>query len=280
MSGTLLPADPLSQFDTDGYCIFRNVLDADLIAEAREHVDWLIRKFPDKRPENLDFWAMEGDAFWVRLVSDDRLLDVAERFIGPNIALFASHYIAKRPGDGLGVPWHQDGSYWPLEPMEVVTLWLALDKTEPENGCMKVLPGTQTTKLMSSADYVAQAEDMLFDKAMDPASIDESAAVDILLEPGDVSVHHPNVIHGSHPNHSDRWRRGLTIRYIPAGTKILEQGFKPSAFYLRGEPIPGVNQYNSWPLFMDGSVMPFRDREAWNQRATEANARWKSVIAG
>ncbi len=266
------------QYQDEGYCIFRNVLDEALLAEAREHIDWLCRKFPDTRPENLDFWAMEGDAFWVRLVADDRLLDVAQEFIGPDIALFASHYIAKRPLDGKAVPWHQDGSYWPLDPMEVVTLWVSLDRADAENGCMKVLPGTQELKLMSSEDYVAQDETMLFDKAMDASTIDESQAVDIVLQPGDVEVHHPNVIHGSHPNHSDRWRRGLTIRYIPAGTKILEQGFKPSAFFLRGNPRPGVNRYNAWPKFEAGKTMEFAGAEEWNRLADQNNARWSSVI--
>ena len=77
---------------------------------------------------------MTDDPFWVRLVSDDRLLNVAETFVGPNIALFASHYIAKRPFDGQAVLWHQDGSYWPLEPMEVVTLWLACGRGDYARG--------------------------------------------------------------------------------------------------------------------------------------------------
>ena len=62
---------------------------------------------------------MTHDPFWVRLVGDQRLLDIAKLFIGPNIALFASHYIAKPPGEGQAVLWHQDAHYWPLEPMEV-----------------------------------------------------------------------------------------------------------------------------------------------------------------
>ena len=61
-----------------------------------------------------------------RLAGEDRLLDIAEPFIGLNIALLSAHYIAKKPGDGQAVQWHQDGSYWPLEPMRVTTLWVAV----------------------------------------------------------------------------------------------------------------------------------------------------------
>jgi phytanoyl-CoA hydroxylase len=111
------------KYDVDGYCVARNVLDSGLVDEARQHVQWLAERHPDVRPELLGHTLMTNDPFWVRLISDDRLLDIAEQFIGPNIALFASHYIAKPPFDGQPVLWHQDGSYWPLDPMEVVTLW-------------------------------------------------------------------------------------------------------------------------------------------------------------
>ena len=91
--------------------------------------------------------ALSERSVLVRLISDSRLLDVAETFIGPNIALFASHYISKPPTDGRPVLWHQDGSYWPLAPMEVTTLWLAVDDSTPANGCMRVIPGTHRMEL-------------------------------------------------------------------------------------------------------------------------------------
>jgi len=99
------------QYERDGYVIMRDVLDADLVAEAQGHIDWLLKRNPDLRPEQLGHKLMTQDAFWVRLVSDDRLLDIAQQFLGPDLSLFASHYIAKPPLTGKAVPWHQDGSY-------------------------------------------------------------------------------------------------------------------------------------------------------------------------
>src|SRR3712207_3858726 len=78
-----------AQYDRDGYAIFKNVLDEDLIPEAKNHVQWLMQKHPELRPEHLGHTLVNQDPFWVRLISDHRLLDVAELFIGPNIALFA-----------------------------------------------------------------------------------------------------------------------------------------------------------------------------------------------
>ena len=252
-----------AQYDRDGYVIARNVIDKDLVEEGRQHIDWLLAKNPDLRPEQLGHNLMTQDAFWVRLVGDDRLLDVAEEFIGPNIALFASHYIAKRPHDGQAVLWHQDGSYWPLEPMEVVTLWLSLDEVNAENGCMEVIPGTQHMKLEEMKPRTDVAN--VLNSSIDDSFVDESKAVDINLGPGDVSIHHPNVIHGSKANNSSRWRRGLTIRYIPASTRIVTRGDSlwPSAFLLRGEAVPGVNQYHPRPKFNAETSVPFRGADRW-----------------
>ena len=258
----------LRQFNELGYTIFRDVVDDDLLAEARKHIDWLLEHNPGIRPEQLHHTLMTDDPFWVRLVSDDRLLDIAEAFIGPDIALFASHYIAKPPREGQAVLWHQDGSYWPLEPMEVVTLWLAIDRSDSENGCMRVLPGTQHHELITE-DRMEKVDDgsNVLGTGIRPDELPTETAVDIILNPGDVSVHHPNIIHGSEGNQSDRWRRGLTIRYIPATTRILTEGDEPwpSAFLLRGDPVPDINQYRPLPAYREGVHMPFDDSRKWNQ---------------
>jgi ectoine hydroxylase-related dioxygenase (phytanoyl-CoA dioxygenase family) len=250
-----------AQFDQDGYAVFHNVLDARLVAEASQHIDWLIAHNPGVRPENLGHTLVGNDPFWVRLISDERLLDIAEQFIGPNIALFASHYISKPPYDGMPVLWHQDGSYWPLEPMEVVTLWLAVDASTPENGCMRVIPGTQTVALQEMRKRTDVGN--VLSSEIDPALVDESRAVDLVLQPGDVSVHQPNIIHGSNANHSPLRRAGLTIRYIPTHTRIAVEGQWPCAFLLRGQAVPGVNSYLPRPKYVPGVSMPFQGSEAW-----------------
>ncbi len=249
------------QYEREGYVVFRDVLDAELIGEASEHVDWLLAHNPCLRPEQLGHTLIEDDPFWVRLVGDDRLLDIAEQFIGPDIALFASHYICKPPFDGQPVLWHQDGSFWPLEPMEVVTLWLAVDDSTPENGCMRVIPGTHTLGLQGMNTRTDMAN--VLSAEIDPASVDESRAADVVLKAGDVSVHHPNIIHGSEANNSARRRCGLTIRYIPTSTRIISDQPWPSAFLLRGQAVPGVNEYRARPRYVEGKHLPFRGWEAW-----------------
>ena len=261
---------PASRYQEQGYAVFRGVLDPALIAEANAHVNWLLARYPDHRPEHLHHYLCQKDPFWIRLVSDPRLLDIASQFIGPNIALFGTHYICKPPHTGQPVLWHQDGSYWPLEPMEVVTLWLALTASTRENGCMHVIPGTHTLELQALQDR--KDVDNVLESGMDAGLVDECLAVDLVLAPGDVSVHNPNIVHGSNANTSAQWRRALTIRYIPTSTRILHEGPGPhvSAFHLRGHAPPGVNHYNPLPRYVPGEHMPFSDAEEWNARIAEA----------
>jgi hypothetical protein len=107
--------------------------------------------------------------------------------------------------------------------------------------------------------------------------VDTSNAVDLELEPGDVSIHHPNVIHGSDGNNSEMWRRGLTIRYIPTTTKITDEGDDmgwPSAFLLRGDPEPNVNTYQEFPTYdPDSDFMAFDGWQEYNEYARTMNDR-------
>jgi ectoine hydroxylase-related dioxygenase (phytanoyl-CoA dioxygenase family) len=225
-------------FERDGYAVFREVLDLRTVEVVRRHLAELQARHPDRRGEQFTHELMAGDATWCRIVADDRLLDVAECFLGPDLALFASHYIAKPPGDGQPVLWHQDAAYWPLDPMEVVTAWLAIDSSTTENGCMRVIPGSHRGPVLDVRE--GDGESVLGSEVA--ADVDETAAVPVELAPGDVSVHHPNLIHGSEANHSPHRRAGLTIRYIPTTTRILEpaRGFP---LLLRGRAVPGVNDY-------------------------------------
>jgi ectoine hydroxylase-related dioxygenase (phytanoyl-CoA dioxygenase family) len=145
--------------------------------------------------------------------------------------------------------------------MEVVTLWLALDDVTPENGCMRVLPRTQHLDLQAMQRRTDVAN--VLSSGIDPSLVDEGKAVDVVLQAGDVSIHHPNLIHGSNANTSSRWRRGLTIRYIPASTRIVSEEPWPCAFLLRGSAVPGVNAYRPRPRYEEGRHLPFRGCGAW-----------------
>ena len=234
-------------YDRDGFVIVRNVLPADLIREVERHIDWLMKRHPELPPESLGHWLIAGDPFWVRFLSDNHLLDVAEALIGPDVAFFAADYICKAPRSGKGVLWHQDGHYWPLDPMDVITVWFAVSESLRSNGCVRVIPGSHKSGLHRHSPE--RKENYILNQA-DPTAFDENQAVDLVLSPGDISVHHPLLLHGSDPNESDSWRRGGSIQYMPASTKVTREW--PCLFLFRGTPAEGVNAYRKFPKYETG----------------------------
>lgn len=171
------------------------------------------------------------------------LLDAVEKLIGPDIVLLYSHIINKKPG-GLRVAWHQDGPYWPrVEPKVAVTAWVALDDATPENGCMRVIPGSHRG-CVDFGQRQVDRPDLIQDHAIElPAGVvDESQAEDVILKRGDLSLHHSYIIHGSEPNHSDRRRAAYTIRYVPATTRIQPRDDRKQ-YLVRGKPADNGNIY-------------------------------------
>ena len=249
------------EYNDNGFVIVRNAIDPDLANEVKNHVLWLGEKYPDIRPEAFHHHLLIHDPFIHHLLKFDRLLKIVEKIIGPNIALFGAHYNAKRPYDGKPVAWHQDGSYWPLEPMDVVSLWVAGTSSTVKNGCMRVIPGTQNKRLLKTSEMMqVDTEEYALDLAIHPDQFDDSEAVDIEMEAGDVSVHNPFIIHGSNANFSDKWRMGLTLRYIPTTTYVNREHWE--CFLLRGNAVEEIkNNYAHQPVFDDNEHMPFNGCE-------------------
>ena len=249
------------EYDINGYAIVRNVIGPELVFEVENHVHWLSKKYPDTRPEAFHHNLLVHDPFIHHLLDSEKILDVIESIIGPDIALFGAHYIAKKPHDGKPVGWHQDGSYWPLEPMEVVSVWLAGTDSTTENACMRVIPGTQNKKMVKPSEMInLDTEEYVLDLAIDPKQIDDTEAVDIELNAGDISIHNPFIIHGSNANVSDQWRIGLTLRYIPTSTYVNREEWE--CILLRGNAKKEINNnYADQPVFVEGTHMTFNGFE-------------------
>lgn len=145
------------------------------------------------------------------------VLDAVEAAIGPDIMLLATHFFCKYPAQGTAekfVAWHQDVTYWGLEPPLAVTAWYAVDDADVENGCMRVIPGTH--RGIREHGTSARAGNLLsINQEVPVTAAEEARAADICLRAGEISLHHGMLIHGSNPNRSARRRCGLTIRYVP-----------------------------------------------------------------
>ena len=202
-----------------------------------------------QRPERMNVPHFEHP-YLFRYLAHPRVLDVIERFIGPNIVLWASHFISKRVSDGLAVPWHQDGVYWGqrLEPMRVVTMWLAVDESTVENGCMRVIAGSHHRH---DLPYEAvEGDTYLFGSEVAEQEIDDSRIVDLELAVGECHFHDAFTIHGSNLNTSQKRRCGYTMRYMPADVRCNDHdsGRNHHIYLLRGEDqTGGFNTYTPVP---------------------------------
>jgi hypothetical protein len=230
--GYLLPAEPvLPTAKFNGLkTFFENLLD-DLAA--------------DVRPESMDVPHFQHPELFEWLFSDE-VLGLVQPILGPDIALFSSHFICKPHGNGKRVPWHEDSAYWRgmLDPMEVVTVWLAIDPSKKENGCMYVVPRTHNTGKQGFSDYDdISKEAAVFGTEITRTQRNDAAAVAIELEPNYCSLHDGRLIHGSPANTSSLRRCGYTMRYISTRSRLNREKFPWHQIYLARGRDHGGNVY-------------------------------------
>ncbi|MEZ5650844.1 MAG: phytanoyl-CoA dioxygenase family protein [Burkholderiaceae bacterium] len=211
----MLSAAQIEQYHADGYVVpdFRMpvpVLEAikarhaKLLAEHPEHPE-----FHDYCPALLDI-----DVGFLEFCRNDEILDMVAQVIGADVALWNSSFFAKPALNGKRTPWHQDGEYWPIRPLATCTVWLAIDDATPENGCLRVLRGSHKDRRLRS-HHTSGDTDVTLTQELDAGEYDESSAVDLVLQAGQVSLHDVYLLHGSEANRSPRPRRGMTMRFMP-----------------------------------------------------------------
>ncbi len=200
------------------------------------------------RKQYLVFSQTHAVLRWVyRIVSHPNVLDAVESVLGPNLLVWDTGWFSKMPGEGKYVAWHQDSLYFGLHPPHLTTAWIALTESIPENGCLRVIPRSHE-RVFSHRETESQGN--LLSRGQEIAvEVHESEAVDLNLKPGQLSLHHVGIVHGSNVNGSDIPRIGLAVRYLTPD--VTHQGSRQQfAMLVRGEdnlghfellPPPGGN---------------------------------------
>lgn len=216
----------IENYHKDGFIIFDKPVFApdkfNRLATIFEELE--ANKVTGMRSDELDAPHFRDPRLFEFLMSDE-ILDLVEPLIGPNIGLWASHFIAKEPLIGRATPWHEDSSYWKgrLDRMDqIVTVWLAIDRSDRDNGCMRVIPGTHQNGFSEYED-VDKAENT-FGSEIRADQIDDDKAVYFELDPNHCSLHDGRIIHGATANTSPRRRAGYTMRYFS-----MDMTFNPEA---------------------------------------------------
>ncbi len=203
----------IAQYHQDGYVIPQQFsLTEDELTDLRERHSRLVAKHPEFY--NYCSHLLAFDLAFLNYARHPDILEMVGQVLGPNFALWNSSFFAKPASGGKRTPWHQDGEYWPIRPLATCTVWIAIDDSTPENGCLRIIPGSHKDQRLR-AHHTYSGNDVTLHQELNADEYDESKAVDMVLKAGQVSLHDVYILHGSEANHSAKPRRGMTLRYMP-----------------------------------------------------------------
>jgi ectoine hydroxylase-related dioxygenase (phytanoyl-CoA dioxygenase family) len=253
VAGTIgLTAEQKGQFERDGFLANGPIISAEELAAVRARIDAIAAGGTAVPESNIRFeqayldgnlpgverrdtvWQMLGlaqhDEVIHQLVRHPRILDAVASLLGPDVKYYSDQVLMKSAKHGSAVNWHQDSHYWPIEPMNLVTCWLALDDATRENGCMCFLPGSHREGIRSH-----ERNDQ---RTMKVEGIDESKVVAVPVPAGGCEFHHSLTLHATSANTTPYRRRAIAMSYMSAHSKDTRNPDKRYPL-LRGQEYPG-----------------------------------------
>ena len=228
MSKILTP-DELARYGVEGFLFPVRVLDPAVASRYREQYGSSLVKFgPFKGSLTQKIHLL---LTWVdALVHEKRLLDAVEDIIGPDFLLWSTELFDKPPGTDKYISWHQDDTYWHLDPPTEVTVWIALSDVPLESGPVRYIPGSHAAPRYP-IDLRPNPDNLLHSGQV-ALGVDESRAVDAVLGAGEAVFHHTRALHSSAPNRWTESRIGIAARFVPTNVRQLKG--RESAMLMRG----------------------------------------------
>ncbi|MCU0775010.1 MAG: phytanoyl-CoA dioxygenase family protein [Ideonella sp.] len=233
-----LHADEIARYRHDGYVIPHWRLPPARVDRLATALEELLRRNPGVRPEKLVSAHIEqaagrgdngegvhGVRDFLELAQDPEIVELVSGVLGDDVILWGCHVFCKPAAEGYETPWHQDGHYWPIRPLATCTVWVALEPSTRANGCLRVIPRSHAGQRLF--DHLHEDRtDLTLSQRLAPQAFDETEAVDLELEPGQMSLHDVYMIHGAAANRSAQRRTGVALRYMPA-TSVFERDLRP-----------------------------------------------------
>ena len=262
----VLSEDAVARYQRDGYHSPIPILEAREVADLRGRLEACEA---EQGPLMADGRRVKSHLLfkWVDdLMRDQRILDVVEDLIGPDILCWNTIFWIKEAQSPSFVSWHQDLNYWGLDARDLVTAWLALSPAPLEAGCMQVLPGSHAKEMLPHRDTF-HADNMLTRGQEIAVEVDPAETVAMPLAAGQMSVHNGRIAHASGPNETDDRRIGLSMHYMPTRARQLV-GAWDSAALVRGEdsyrhfaptPVPSGDMEPAAVAFHEKAVAALKD---------------------
>lgn len=243
MAPILSPAE-LVHYQEHGYVFPSFRLPDPLLKRLQQAVNETLDRYRDVKPEDLANPHMQSPQSGPQLnpfmeaARHPAVLDMMEQILGPDLVLWITRILCKPSVTGREVPWHQDGEYWPMRPLATCSVWIAIDAATTENGCMRFIPGSHRA---TYRHHVSERKELVLNLELDQGQFDEAQAVNVVLEPGQLSLHDVRLIHGSLANTSARRRAAFIMRYMPATShydrSLVSQRRDNSPFNIYHQPL-------------------------------------------
>jgi hypothetical protein len=224
MSGFLsgLSEQQIADYHRDGFVIPDYTIPAAMLVRMRDAYDKLLDDNPHISPDFMlgphlktpGTQGVKGSQDWLDFATHSEILERVAQLVGDDLILWGTTIFGKPARVGKETPWHQDGDYYPIRPLETITVWIALDDVTVENGCMRFIPGSHKSKKLYNHHWV-ENPDLTINLVCDEDQFDESSAYNLELAAGQLCFHDVYMIHGSHANKTDKRRAAFVARIMP-----------------------------------------------------------------
>lgn len=241
----------IKHYKIKGYVTPSWQLPSKQINHLKKNINIIIENNSKIRPEQIVCPHIEGGTkgelnngnykYFLKLAHTNEIINMVKPILGNDIILWGSQIFSKPAFDGMEVPMHQDSHYWPIEPMSTCSVWIAADRATKINGCLTVIEGSHNSETYK---HVIKNNKTALNAAIDDKYIKDKIKKHIILEPGQLSLHHSNLIHGSDKNNSPYRRAGIVFRYMSSKSK-----FNRKAKNHNQEDGHSVN-YNKRPIWL------------------------------
>lgn len=259
----VLSQEDYDRYQRDGFVVPNYQLPAKTVGRLQTLTKQIVRDnptllnqpiiCPHVRDSGVQGLKTEDPEAWMAVAKDPTLLDIMEQLIGPDIIFWGSALFYKEPQRGLPTPWHRDGRFFPIKPLETTTVWIAVYDSVIENGCLRFIPGSHQARDLG-VHITRPTDKAILQETLSEDQYDETKAVDIELKAGQMAIFDVYTIHGANGNSGTLPRSGYALRFMPSTChyehKAAERTDQPGGgwdtrplFLMRGVDRCGKNDF-------------------------------------
>ena len=231
-----LNSNQLKQYKEEGFVSPLDIFSKDEALDIRNEIEYIEKKIPNELEKSGRYNAHLISPLLDEVTHHSKILDAVQSLIGENILVCGTTLFIKNPNEKGFVSYHQDAKYIGLEPHNWVTAWVAITDSNEENGCMRMWSGSHKDNLKEHDQNFNEGN--LLTRGQTIKNVPKEKTTPLILKAGQMSLHHPTVVHGSDLNKSNDRRIGFVIQsYI--GTNVKQVLGKNSVQLARG-----IDEYN------------------------------------